>query len=61
MEEFTHPCVLRFPSGLSEGCKEFVDEKEKEKNASSKSILQISLRVIHVEVMPAFGNSLQCN
>ena len=48
MEEFTHPRVLRLPSSLSEGCKEFVDKKEKAKNASSKSILQICLRVIHM-------------
>lgn len=48
MEEFAHPCVLRFPSSLSEGCEEFAEKKEKAKNASSKSILQICLRVIHM-------------
>lgn len=60
MEEFTHPGV-RFPSSPSKGCEEFVDMKEKEKNASSQSIVQICLRVRHMQVMPAFRSSLQCN
>lgn len=43
MEESTHPCVVRFPRSLLEGCKEFVGKK---KTASSRSILQLCLRVI---------------
>ena len=30
-EEFTHPCILRFPSSLSEGCKERVQKRKRRK------------------------------
>lgn len=55
--EFTRPRVLWLPSMLSEGCKEFVQRKEK--NASSESILQVCLGVYTYKLCQLSGTP--CN